>query len=113
MKVIFKAFRKLDGAVLNSKAQTHSQNSEAQCHKTPQKRPMKRRRYTSRQQSGLGGQNILPSVHTMYHQYHTLNREEQTIIFQLRTGPNILRKHNMYTKLKIGEIPSMDKTQLP
>ncbi|GFN75743.1 hypothetical protein PoB_000224900 [Plakobranchus ocellatus] len=36
--------------------------------------------------------------------YHTLNREEQTINFWLRTGHNRLQKH-IYTKLKIGETP--------
>ncbi|GFO13199.1 hypothetical protein PoB_003970400 [Plakobranchus ocellatus] len=34
----------------------------------------------------------------------SLNREEQTIIFRLRTGHNRLRKHK-YIKLKIGESP--------
>ncbi|GFN88793.1 hypothetical protein PoB_001529900 [Plakobranchus ocellatus] len=90
------------------KAQTHSQT------KTQQKRPLTRRRQTSRQQSGPGGQNnIQPTVHIT--NYDTLNREEQTIIFCLRTGQNRayrLRKH-MYTKLKIGETPICQCEQGP
>ncbi|GFO25787.1 hypothetical protein PoB_005229200 [Plakobranchus ocellatus] len=35
-----------------NEARIHSQNRKTQCYKTQQKRPLKRRRHTSRQQSG-------------------------------------------------------------
>ncbi|GFO44742.1 hypothetical protein PoB_007124700 [Plakobranchus ocellatus] len=50
------------------KVQIHSQIMEAQCHKTQQKRPMKSRRHTSRQQSGSGGHN---NIHFSVHMTNT------------------------------------------
>ncbi|GFO13265.1 hypothetical protein PoB_003977000 [Plakobranchus ocellatus] len=65
------------------KAQTHSQNREAQCHKT-ETTLVKAKTYTK---ASVRTRSTKPHPSFRAHdQYHTLNKEEESIIVRVRTG---------------------------